>query len=141
MNPAELYNLLNTNAQVISRIGVTLGAGGAPNTGEARIFWRVKRQDELRTCLVLAIPDELSGQSLDGPDGSESADVTVTCFAPTYSAAKALAAVVAAQIDNAELPGGHLLTVDGLEDLEVVQAEGQANPLVQGVVVNLTAEL
>ena len=129
MNAASLYNLVTSTAPITSLVGLA----------EPRIFWNIKPQNELRSCLVLAIPDELVGQSLAGPDGYENANIQVTCFAPTYAQARELALVVSVELDGQDL-SGTTLTVDSREDVAIVPAEGQATPLVYGVTVNLTIE-
>ena len=129
MNAASLYNLVTSTAPITSLVGLA----------EPRIFWNIKPQNELRSCLVLAIPDELVGQSLAGPDGYENANIQVTCFAPTYAQARELALVVSVELDGQELSGA-TLTVEGRQDVSIVPAEGQATPLLFGVTVNLCIE-
>ena len=130
MNAASLYNLVTSTAPITSLVGNI----------DPRIFWNIKPQNELRSCLVLVIPDELIGQSLSGPDGYENANVQVTCFAPTYAQARELALVVSVELDGQEIDSQAILTVESRQDVAIVPAEGQATPLMYAVVVNLSIE-
>jgi hypothetical protein len=140
MNAADFYNLIAGNTPIAALIGGTPAVPGGAAAIPGRIYWNVEPQDELRSCLVLAIPDELIGQSLAGPDGYESADVTITCFAPTYAEARNLALVATVELDGQEVSGA-TLSVESREDVPSVPADGQATPLVYGVVVNVTIEV
>ncbi len=67
---------------------------------QGRTLWQQGDQDERRARIVLTLISRDDDHTFDGPSGYATGTVEVACLAPTYTAAKQLAQLARAALDN-----------------------------------------
>lgn len=111
---------------------ILVGAPAVAALVADRVYFGNRPQNEQRASVVLSLTTSTPQHTHDGSGGWTDGSMRLDVLAPTYKAAKELAALIRAAIDNyaGTVAGVNvaLIEVESVEDIESAPLEGRAVP-------------